>query len=191
LSNRAGGERSLAFNAGEGDATRLYHCDHVSRHHDGARGSRPDRGANERPEQQRRADKQQRSDQQQRKRRRVGSSVSLAICVIAVVNIAIQCIVGIVAGDRIGERFHGGNRLRGRLGLGLRNGLSSPFAVAGGNTGDIDTGREHDGDGSGLFLADVLASGSLNGRRLGQPQRNRRYVARWMLTGAPLRLRLN
>jgi hypothetical protein len=122
-------ERGLvAFNAGEGDATRLHHCDHVSGHHD---GPRPNRAANERPNQQRRADKQQHSDQQQRNGCRVGIDVFLASCVIGIINIAVRLIVGIVNGDGIGE-IRGGNRLRGWLRLG--DDLSGTSAVAGGNT---------------------------------------------------------
>jgi hypothetical protein len=163
--------RFAAFNARERDATRLHHCDHVSRHHDGPRANRV---------------ATEWSDSRQRKHRvcssrctnvALGTNVALAIYVIALASNAVRHGVGnggIANCYRIGERCNGDNRLR------LAD-ISITFTIAGGNTGHIHTGGEHDCDGSQRSLTYLPASGPLNGWRLGKPERNSGRVAWWML----------
>jgi hypothetical protein len=157
---------AVLLHSGERDAKRLRLCDPVARHHD---GPRPNRDATDR------------SDRQQRNCRWVGNNVFATIGVITVVRIAGRRIVGIVDGDRIGERCRGCNGFRRSHRLRPGDGLSSTLAAAGGNTGHLYTGGEHDGDGPQFSLAGLPASGSRNGWRLGQPERDRRRVARRML----------
>ena len=117
--------------------------------------------------------------------RRPGTNVALAIYVIAFASNAVRHGVGnggIANYYRIGERCHGGNRLR----LGD---ISITSTIAGGNTGHIHTGGEHDCDGSQRSLTHLPASGPLNGWRLGKPERNSRRLAWWMLRLEKHRLR--
>jgi hypothetical protein len=174
LSSSPGRQRSFAaaFNAGERDATGLHHCDHVSRHHDGPRANRV---------------ATEWSDNWQRKywvcssrctNVALDTNVALAIYVIAfyVIAFASDAVrhrlgnVGIANYYRIGERCHGGNKLR-------VGDISITFTVTGGNAGHIHTGGEHDCDGSQRSLTHLPASGPLNGWRLGRPERNSRRVA--------------
>ena len=76
--------------------------------------------------------------------------------------------------ERIGGASHGDNKRR-------IGDVSIAFAAAGGNTGHVHTDGEHDRGGSEFSFTRLSASGSLNGRRFGQPERDSRRVAWWML----------
>ena len=59
--------------------------------------------------------------------------------------------------------------------------FSIAFAITGRNTGHIHTGGKHERDRSWFSLADLSASGPIDRRGLGKPERDGRRVARWML----------
>ena len=151
---------------GERDATRLHHGGPVSRHHDGAGPNRATEWSGP----------QQRNCGWVCTFRR--ANLFLAVWVIAVCIVAICYVIAFVR--RLGAV--NGRGIGGHWDSRLRPGeLSSTSAVTWRNTGYVDTGGEHDSGRAESFHLCLRASGPLNRWGLGQPERNRRRVARWML----------
>jgi hypothetical protein len=163
------GDWITAFNAGERDATRLHHCNHVSRCHDGSSSNRagPTRIGTEQ------SAGAERSNRQQPTCCRVRSSRGPDVYLVIAIRLVAYS-VGIVDDTLFrDQRRHGSDRIRLELSI-------AP-AATGRNTGYIDAGGEHD-SGSARCLVDHLsATGSHHGWRVGQFDRDRRPVDWWML----------